>query len=367
MSEAPVSGLEEVVVAETVLSRVDGEHGRLVIRGCDVEELAARVPFEGVCALLWEGAEDAGRPALRRALGEARVEAHRLLDRIGDALEHPDGMEALRAALAHLPADSEDDPARTRARITGAVAVFVAAWARRRLQDAPPLEPDPEAGHAADLLRLITGARPEPARVQALERYLAVVAEHGMNASTFAARVVASTGSDTVSAVVAAVGALKGPLHGGVPGPVLEMFDAIGEPARARAWIEAELAAGRRIMGMGHRVYRVRDPRAAVFERAVEQLEAAGVASDRLAFARAVEREALAALRERHPERPLEANVEFYTAVLLDAVGLDRRVFTPVFAAGRVAGWLAHVDEQRRNGRLIRPKARYVGPLPTAA
>jgi citrate synthase len=187
------------------------------------------------------------------------------------------------------------------------------------------------------------------------------VSDHGLNASTFAARVVASTASDTVSAVVAALGALKGKLHGGAPGPVLDMLDAIDEPARARAWLEAALARGERIMGMGHRVYRVRDPRAFVLERAVAKL----APNPRLLLARAVEREARALLSARHPNRPLEANVEFYTAVLLEAVGLPRTTFTPTFAVGRTAGWCAHVAEQRRVGKLIRPRSAYVDAMPT--
>jgi citrate synthase len=365
--EPTLDGLEGVIVADTRLSRVDGERGRLVVCGRDVEDLVREVPFEGTCSLLWTGST-AERGGLQRALGLARAEAWERLPLLGGALDIADGMEALRAALGHWPADdAEADPARDQARITGACAVAVAAWARGRLQGERPLAPDPRRGHAEDVLRMLGVEAPEPARVAALDAYFTTVAEHGMNASTFAARVVASTGSDRVSAIVAAVGALKGPRHGGVPGPVLEMFDAIGEPARARAWIESELAAGRRIMGMGHRVYRVRDPRAAVFESAVERLAQAGIASDRLDFARAVEREAVAALSERHPDRRLEANVEFYTAVLLDAIGLHRATFTPLFACARVAGWLAHVEEQRRTGRLIRPKARYVGPLPEAA
>jgi citrate synthase len=178
---------------------------------------------------------------------------------------------------------------------------------------------------------------------------------------------VALIGFDLVLSIVAAIGALKGPLHGGAPGPVLDMLDAIGEPARAEAWIEGELAAGRRIMGMGHRVYRVRDPRAAVLERATQRLEAQGVDTSRVKLARAVERAAEGALRERYPSRPLRANVEFYTAVLLDAVGLPRGAFSPTFAVGRVLGWCAHCEEQRAYGRLIRPASRYLGPAPEAA
>ena len=211
---------------------------------------------------------------------------------------------------------------------------------------------------------MATGSPLDPERVAALNAYLVTVADHGMNASTFTARVVASTASDAVSSIVAAVGALKGPLHGGAPGPVLGMLDAIGLPDNAERWLETELSAGHRIMGMGHRIYRVRDPRAAVLERAIEALERAGIRSGRLAMARSVEKAAVGALRARHPNRPLHANVEFYTAVILDAVGLPRSVFAPKFAVARVAGWVDHVAVQRGVGRLIRPASRYVGPSP---
>jgi citrate synthase len=188
-----------------------------------------------------------------------------------------------------------------------------------------------------------------------------------MNASTFTARVIASTGSDTVSAVTGAIGALKGPLHGGAPGEVLAMLDAVRSPERADSWIAAELDAGRRIMGMGHRIYRVRDPRAAVLEREIARLQRAGVEAARLELARAVETAAERRLAERHPDRPLRANVEFYTAVLLDALGIRREAFSPTFAAARVAGWCAHVREQQETGRLIRPSSRYVGRTWTIA
>jgi len=357
------SGLQGVVVTETELSRVDGEAGALVLRGHRVGDIAAEAGFGAVCGLMWRGEMEAG-PAIERALGEARVAAHRMLPALGDALGAPDGMEALRAAMGHLTVDDADASLTA---ITGAMAVFAAAQSRVR-RGLPVLTPDPVASHAADLLRLLTGGA-EPAAADALRRYLVTVVDHGMNASTFTARVVASTGSDTVSAVVAALGALKGPLHGGAPGPVLDMRDAIGaaDPARARAWLEAELAAGRRIMGMGHRVYRVRDPRAAVLEAGVAKLAEAGLARDRLALAATVEAEAAALLKARYPDRVLAANVEFMTAVILDAIGVDRRDFTPLFACGRVVGWLGHVLEQRREARLIRPRAHYVGPEPRAA
>ncbi len=356
-------GLQGIVVTETELSRVDGAAGRLVLRGQRVEDIAARASVAEVCGLMWQGTT-AGAPEIEARLGAARLAAHRLLPTLGDALAGGDSMQRLRAAVGHMAVEGPD--AVTLPAITGAVAVFAAAQSRIR-RGLPTLEPDPSAPHAADLLRLLTGAR-EPAAADALRRYLVTVVDHGMNASTFTARVVASTGSDPVSAVVAALGALKGPLHGGAPGPVLDMLDAIGvaDPARARRWLEAELAAGRRIMGMGHRVYRVRDPRAAVLEAGVERLAAAGLSRERLALAATVEAQAAALLAERYPQRTLAANVEFMTAVMLDAIGVDRRDFTPLFACGRVVGWLGHVLEQNREARLIRPRAHYVGPEPAA-
>ncbi|MFO1267737.1 MAG: citrate synthase [Rubrivivax sp.] len=362
-------GLEGIVVADTLLSDVDGER-RLIVRGHDVEDLARRCDFEALCALLWTGELPQGaaqHDALRTALGLARLRAWQRLSTLGDALDADDAMDALRAALAHLRYPATADAATVRLDLTAAMAVFAAAWARRHR--AAPVQPDATLGHAADFLRMAAGRPADPfaaARAAALDAYLVTAADHGMNASTFTARVVASTQSDAVSAVVAAVGALKGPLHGGAPGPVLAMLDAIGEPANAAPWIARKLAAGERIMGMGHRVYRVRDPRAAVLEAAVERLQAAGVYSSRLALARAVEAVATASLREHRPERRMAANVEFYTAVILDAVGLPQELFTATFAVARVAGWLAHYDEQRANGRLIRPASRYVGSIPSA-
>lgn len=373
---APGSGLDGLVVADTAISEVDGERGQLVVAGHSIEALAGHVPFAAACCLLLDGAlpDAAATAAMSRRLGAARQAAAARLGECGPALRLADPMDSLRALLAGhtapLPPASEPDRAaalRDEAiALLGAAPVYVAAWARahgKARHAAGELLPDPAREHAADYLRLLGGGD-DPARAAALDAYLVTVLEHGMNASTFTARVVASTGSDTVSAVVAALGALKGPLHGGAPGPVLDMLDAIAVPQQAAAWLEAELVAGRRVMGMGHRVYRVRDPRAAVLERAIERLEAAGVRTPRLSLARAVERAAEDVLGRRYPDRPLRANVEFYTAVLLDAAGLDRALFTPTFAVGRIAGWCAHVAEQRRTGRLIRPDSRYIGPRP---
>ena len=363
-SETHAPGLDGVIVAETTLSQVDGERGRLILRGHDLETLAGEVPFEAICGLLWDGSlpDPARMRAIQRGLGEGRARAFDQRWKLGAALEADDAMDALRAAMATLHAGSAT-PFETRLRLSAAVGVFASAWHRRQC-GLPPLAPDPERGHAADLLRMIRGEAASAAEEAALDTYLVTVAEHGMNASTFTARVVASTASDPVSAVVAAIGALKGPLHGGAPGPVLDMLDAIGEPDRADVWIRAELDAGRRIMGLGHRIYRVRDPRAAVLVDAVTRLEATGVESRYLSLARSIEKVAVGVLAERYPERSLDTNVEFYTAVLLDVLGIPRTLFSPIFGSARVAGWLAHFAEQRESGRIIRPRQRYVGTIP---
>lgn len=357
------SGLEGVVVAETDLSEVDGEAGRLVIGGYEVEALTGHVTFEDVCALLWDGALPGAddRERTRQALAEARVRAAGLLPYLGNALALPDGMDALRAAMGHLVSGT----GQVNATLVGAAAVFAAAWVRTQMGQLP-VAPDASLSLAADYLRMIHGTPAAAALTAGLDAYLVTVSDHGLNASTFAARVVTSTGSDPVSAIVAAIGALKGPLHGGAPGPVLDMLDAIGSPDRAAEWIERELASGKRIMGMGHRIYRVRDPRAAVLERAVATLESAGHTTSRLALARAVERVAESALSAKYPDRPLRANVEFYTSVLLDAVGLPRALFSPTFAVARAAGWLAHIAEQKAIGKLIRPASKYLGERRTA-
>jgi citrate synthase len=345
-------GLEGVVVTRTMLSSVDGEAGRLVVAGLDVETLAEKFSFEDAVARIFSlaGLQDADVAA---RIAEGRARAFHLAPRLEPALACPEPMVALRAAVDLLPQDFAEDPAK----IIGAIG-FVAATHAARASRAPS-----SSSHASDVLRIMTGTS-DDARARALGAYFVTVMDHGMNASTFAARVVASTASDVLSCVSAALAALKGPLHGGAPGPVLDMLDAIAKPENATAWIENELAAKRRIMGMGHRVYRVRDPRAAVLESACAALERNGITSARLPPARAVEKAARTVLKSRHPDRSLDTNVEFYTAVLLDTVGIPRTHFSAMFACGRVAGWLAHIAEQRAKGRLIRPESLYVGPLP---
>lgn len=354
------SGLEGIYVASTQLSRVDGMAGSLIYRGYDIGTLAGQYSFEAVADLLWNGQLSDGE-ALRIRLADGRLQAHARLLQLQDHFQKLDAMSALRYGMGSMSSpDYGGDPAE----LTAAMAVFVAGWIRlsRGLE---PLQPRRGVGHAQDFRYLVTGDDDE-ALAKALEAYLVTVMDHGMNASTFTARVVASTGSDLVSALTGALGSLKGPLHGGAPGPVLDMLDAIGRPDQAEPWLRAELEAGRRVMGMGHRVYRVRDPRAQVLSKQVTGLGHLQSSQRRLNLAEAVEACAEGILSERYPQRNLRANVEFYTAVLLEAVGLPREAFCPTFAVARVVGWCAHVKEQRETGRLIRPKAAYQGPMPQA-
>lgn len=352
-------GLENVVAAHTVLSEVDGAAGRLIICGHSLDELAGRTSFEEMAVMMLGDLlpEARGVPA---ALGAARRELFETIVADASLPSALGPVEQMRALTALIP-DGED--AATVLKLLAAPAVFTPA-VLRMAKGLAPIAPDPTLSQAADTLRMLTGRAPTPEQAAALDTYLVTVADHGLNASTFAARVVASTRAGLVSAVIAGIGALKGPLHGGAPGPVIEMLDAIGAPQNARPWLEAALDRGDRLMGFGHRIYRVRDPRADALKGALRQL---GADAGRLALAEAVEQAALAILRERKPGRTLETNVEFYTALLLEALGFPPEAFTCVFALGRTTGWLAHAREQIAGGKLIRPQSVYVGPRPQAA
>ena len=353
------SGLDGIVVADTVMSEVDGEAGRLTVRGHEVEELAATRGFEGVAALLWDGYAEGGgdEAAVRDAFAAARVKAFGDVPRLLAATRGLNPVEALRVGIGMLP-DSESMPHHFR--LCGALPVFLAALLNAE-KDLAPIAPDPSLTTAQDLLRMIRGQRAGVAFESALDAYLATIADHGFNASTFTARVVASTQAGLISSVLAALCALKGPLHGGAPGPVLDMLDEIGDASRAEAWFDDAFAKGTTLMGFGHRIYTVRDPRADVLKAAVAKLpETAG----RLAYAAAVEQGAIAALRRYKPGRALDTNVEYYTALLLEALDIPRSAFTALFAVGRTAGWCAHVFEQEKGGRIIRPQSNYVGPRP---
>jgi citrate synthase len=357
------SGLEDVVAAETVLSDVDGNAGRLIIRGVSLDDLVAHSRYENVLALLLDGFFPT-TPALPEALGAARAAVFKHLASVDADLLALSPIEAIRALMARLP---DGDDLTTALHLIAAPAVFTPGIIRLRAGLAP-IAPNSAAGHAADILAMMLGKTPTPQQTAALDRYLVTVADHGLNASTFAARVVASTQAGLASAVLAGLSALKGPLHGGAPGPVLDMLDAAATPANAASWVDAALARGERLMGFGHRVYRVRDPRADALKGAVELLAASqAIEPSRLALAEAVETAALAALRRKKPDRRLDTNVEFYTALLLESLGFPRETFTCVFAMGRTGGWVAHAREQVLGGRLIRPQSRYVGPRPQQA
>lgn len=360
----PPEGLEGVVAARTVLSEVDGQAGRLVIRGRSLDDLAGTTRFEDLISLLFEGFFEELPSDLTAALGQARAEVFAQVASLDAGIAALEPVEAVRALMARLP---DGDDLTTALRLIAAPAVFTPAVVRVQAGQTP-IAPDPSLPHAADILRMLTGSRPTAAQVAGLDAYLVTVSDHGLNASTFAARVVASTRAGLTSAVLAGISALKGPLHGGAPGPVIEMLDGIGAPENARAWIEAALARGERLMGFGHRIYRVRDPRADALKGPVRALaQDAGARPGRVAFAEAVEAAALDILKTHKPDRPLNTNVEFYTALLLEALDFPPSAFTCVFAMGRVAGWLAHAREQLAGGRLVRPQSVYVGPEPRKA
>ena len=352
-------GLDGGPAAETVLSHVDGERGELIIAGEHVANLAGKSSFEGVTARLWNGATG-------KALNEANVRAsfgaarERAFARLPDLLPATRGMsimDGFRAAIAGLRGESGLEHEAT---IVGAFPVIAGALVQRA-RGSDPIAPDANVGHATDTLHMLLGRKIAPREATALDAYFVTVCDHGMNASTFTTRVIASTQADLFAAVTGGYCALTGPLHGSAPEPVLAMLDAIGTRERIKPWVDDALARGERLPGFGHRVYRVRDPRADVLKAAIERLAAGGTD---LPFAGEVEAYIRQALRKKSPERPLETNVEFFTAILLDALEIPRQAFTPIFAVARAAGWTAHALEHRRTGRLIRPSSSYAGAMP---
>jgi citrate synthase len=364
-------GLENVKVGATRLSDIDGERGRLFYVGYDAVELARRRSFEEVWHLLHFGelADGAAGAAFARrvaALRESPLDVAWLdgLARRGGSMMSrlQTAVAAAGAALALKPWHERDlEAVAAEALHLAALVPTLLASLARLARGEEPIPPDASLGHVENYLWMLHGRRPTPSEVVAASRYMVLTADHGMNASTFTARVIVSTGADVGAALAGAIGALSGPLHGGAPSLVLDMLDEIGSPQRASVWIRDAIARGRRLMGFGHRVYRAEDPRAACLrDTSVE------IGSDRLALARAVEAEALAALRAAKPGRALFTNVEYWSAVALDAAGIGRDLFTPTFAAARSIGWTAHMLEQARDNRLIRPDVDYVGPAPRA-
>ncbi len=327
-------GLEGVVAATTALSKVEGTAGRLIYRGYNIHDLARTTSFEEIAYLLWYGKLPTKMELvdLKVQMLEERTLPMAVLQVLKDLPPTAAPMDVLRTAVSALGAATiQGKPTLDQAiALTERFPLILAAFHRMR-NGLEPLEPHPEIGYAANYLYLLSGQMPKEEHVRALNAYLVLLADHGMNASTFTARIIASTESDIASAVVGAIGALKGPLHGGAPSKVQDMLEAIGTEDRAENWLRDALARGDRLMGFGHRIY-----------NRVEEL-------------------ALALLEEQKPGRRLYTNVEFYSAVVLASVGLPRDLFTPTFAASRVAGWTAHILEQVTNNRLIRPEAEYTG------
>jgi citrate synthase len=361
--EKPIAaGLEGIVAAETRLSQVDGEGGRLIICGSDAELLATTYSYENTAHLLWTTAAITTPDArtLQSQLGQLRVEMfdfyHPLLPELGRG----NILEGLRAGWAMLTDGAGEDD---HLRLVAATPVLIAALHRQQ-QGLEIIPANAAKDQTSDFLSMLLDGDAEPALVKALSTYLVTVSDHGMNASTFTARVVASTQAGVISAVVAALCALKGPLHGGAPGPVLDMLDDAKTSGDPRRWVDDKMAGGDRIMGFGHRIYRTRDPRADILKQVVMDLKGQ---NSRVAFAEELEQHVLDILRERHPGRRLDTNVEFYTALALEAIGLHRDLFTPAFALGRVLGWVAHIREQEQSGKIIRPASRYIGEVPDGA
>lgn len=365
-------GLNGVAVTDTTIGDVLGDEGRFHYRGHDAAVLARTRSFDEVWHLVAVGhlpdpdelAAFSARVAAARTVPASLVDlleplaraAGATLGRIRAAISLAAGDLGLRPMLDLTPAERADQALD----VAAAMPAIVAGLHRASLGEAPVV-PDADLGTAAAYLQMVTGERPSDEAARAVEQYLSLTIDHGFNASTFTARVVAATGADLADVVGAALGALNGPLHGGAPSRALDALDAIGDPSNTEDWVAAEMASGRRIMGFGHPVYRAPDPRSGVLRDVA--LSLGGELVDR---AVEVERRILATLVAAKPDRPLPSNVEFYAGVVMAGAGLSRSMFTPTFAVSRTIGWCAHAVEQAADGKLIRPSARYVGPDPAA-
>jgi len=356
-------GLEGIVAATTAISLVDGTAGRLIYRGYNIHDLATTSTFEEVAHLLWFGhlPNQQELSDLHEKFVAQRDIPEYVLQVIRGLPTDTDPMDALRTAASAWGAlktsDIEGKPDVHQAiAITARLPLFMAAFNRHR-HGKEILTSRAELGHAANYLYLLTGELPKDEHVRGLNSYLVLLADHGMNASTFTARIVASTESDIVSSLVAAIGALKGPLHGGAPSKVQDMLREIGSAENSEQWLRDAITHGGRLMGFGHRVYKTKDPRA---EELREMARIADPEEFKLAYG--VEERALALLEELKPGRRLYTNVEYYSSALMASVGLSGDLFTPTFAISRSAGWTAHILEQVSNNRLIRPEADYTGP-----
>ena len=369
MAEEPKKGLEGIVVADTRLSRVQGDVGKLIYGGYDIKDLAENASFEEVIYLLWHGKLPtmAELESLRRAIvAEMPIPAQVIETmRVFPAGAHPMGV--LRTAVSMLGVfdpEAEDNSLeanyRKAVKLTAKIPTIIAAWGRIR-EGKEPVAPHPDLGIAANFLYMLHGTQLTQTEVDAINVYLVLLADHGMNASTFTSRVVTSTDGDMYSAVTAAIGSLKGPKHGGANEAAMRMFQEVSQAESVDKWFQEEVKGkGRRIMGIGHRVYKALDPRAIILEKHAAALCQRNNRCDLYQVAKRLAD--LAAADEYFIERKLYPNVDYYSAIVLDAVGIATDMMTPLFAMSRIAGWTAHIMEQWADNRLIRPRGNYIGP-----
>ena len=362
-------GLEGVVVGSTGISKVAGQEGRLTYRGYDIADLAARATFEEVAFLLWHGRlpNRSELDELTRTMTAQRALPDNVLKMLRLMPSSAWPMDVVRTAVSSLslfvppqPDGTHVSDVATATRLTASIATVVAAWSRLR-RGHEPIAPRADLNHAANFLYMKNGTAPSATAARALDVYFVLLADHGFNASTFAARVTASTWADMYAAVTSAVATLQGDLHGGAPGKVMKMVLDIGEPDKAEAYVRAIVDKGGRVMGIGHREYKVRDPRAEPLERMARELGQSAGTPQWYGVARRLEDVAVKVLDEKKPGRRLYANVEFYTAPTLYALGIELDMFTCMFACARTAGWTAHILEQMKDNRLIRPQVKYTG------
>ncbi len=359
------AGLNGVVAADTVIGAVHGDEGFFHYGPYDAAELARTRSFEEVWYLVRSGRlpDDGELAAFRSEVAAHRTVPAELMDVLRViALTDATALSKLRSVLSVSAGfdpviDIDESERRQQALRLAAMVPSLLAALHRLEAGQEPVEPDAQLGHAAAYLYEVTGERPTPVAARAVEQYMILTLDHGFNASTFTARVSASTGATVADGVCSALGSLAGPLHGGAPSRALDALDAIGEPKNAAAWVRAEMEAGRKIMGFGHAVYRAPDPRSGLLREVAERL-----GGDLVDRAIALEAEILVTLAELKPGRPLPSNVEFYAGVVMQSAGLPAGMFTPTFAVSRTIGWCAHIVEQAAVGKLIRPSSRYVGP-----
>ena len=355
-------GLDGIVVAQTVISEVDGAHGILTYRGYTIGELAEKATFEEVAHLLWLGHLPTASElsALKARLVPARTLPDVVMAIIDALPTTTEPMDVLRTAVSAFGGVTNIQGKPTLDQAISLAAIFptiLAAFDRRR-NGKPFVAPRADLDHAANYLYMLNGTVPEARHVHSMNTYLNLLTDHSMNASTFTARVIASTESDLCSAVTGAIGALKGPLHGGAPALVLKMLQDIGTPENVQPWIENALNNHGKIMGIGHRVYKTYDPRAEI----LREMARTASTPEFFALAQKTEQVALDELHRRKPDERLWTNVEFYSAAVLFSMGLSGDLFTPTFSSARVVGWTAHVLEQMQKNRLMRPESDYIGP-----